>query len=139
MRKMTPKNAYDLDQVKRLVVFVAGIIALLLGIAMLVAPGPGILTISLGLGILATEFIWARRLLKRLRQKGTIITHRLLRKLAAISSSIRGRIRRGREAQHYRPLAVRKRGGPNPGSYPTRSKQILRACYKGFCKRYVRR
>jgi uncharacterized protein (TIGR02611 family) len=67
--------------VKRAFVFLAGVIVLLLGIVMLIAPGPGVLTIALGLGILATEFIWARRLLKRLRQRGTIISRRLFRKL----------------------------------------------------------
>jgi len=42
---------------------------LLAGIAMIVLPGPAILVIPLGLAILATEFIWARKLLKRLKDK----------------------------------------------------------------------
>jgi tellurite resistance protein TerC len=42
---------------------------LLIGIAMIVLPGPAILVIPLGLAILATEFVWARRLLKRLKDK----------------------------------------------------------------------
>ncbi len=37
---------------------------LLLGIAMLVLPGPGWLTIFAGMAILATEFAWARWLMK---------------------------------------------------------------------------
>jgi uncharacterized protein (TIGR02611 family) len=40
---------------------------LLLGVVMLAAPGPGLLTIFAGLTILAAEFAWARRLLKRTR------------------------------------------------------------------------
>jgi uncharacterized protein (TIGR02611 family) len=32
---------------------------------MLVLPGPGLLVIAIGLGILALEFVWAERLLER--------------------------------------------------------------------------
>jgi putative membrane protein len=39
----------------------------LVGIAMLVLPGPAILVIPLGLAILATQFLWARRWLKNVR------------------------------------------------------------------------
>jgi hypothetical protein len=35
---------------------------------MLVLPGPGSLTIGLGLVVLAAGFIWARRLLSRLKE-----------------------------------------------------------------------
>ena len=55
------------QQVKRLVISVTGFTLLIVGIAMLVLPGPAILVIPAGLGILATEFIWARRLLKMAR------------------------------------------------------------------------
>jgi uncharacterized protein (TIGR02611 family) len=88
--RVISKSACNLTQVKRAVVFVAGIAVLLLGIVMLVAPGPGILTTALGLGILATEFIWARRLLKRFRRKGINIADRLLR-LASSSLVVRRR------------------------------------------------
>ena len=37
---------------------------------MIVTPGPGWLTILLGLGILAAEFVWARTLLDRLKEQG---------------------------------------------------------------------
>ncbi len=43
-----------------LIGFIGGVI-FLLGLFFLIAPGPGILVIFLGLGILATEFAWARR------------------------------------------------------------------------------
>lgn len=42
---------------------------ILAGIAMLVLPGPGWLTIFLGLAILGSEFHWARRMLMWLRMK----------------------------------------------------------------------
>ena len=48
---------------KRLVVLVLGFAVLGAGIAMLALPGPGLIVIILGLGILATEFVWAERAL----------------------------------------------------------------------------
>lgn len=54
-----------LNKVKRAVVAVIGGTVLALGIAMIVLPGPAVLVIPLGLGILATEFLWARNLLHR--------------------------------------------------------------------------
>ncbi|HNQ89750.1 MAG TPA: PGPGW domain-containing protein [Verrucomicrobiota bacterium] len=51
--------------VRRLFVAVAGGTVLLIGVAMLVLPGPAVLVIPAGLAILATEFLWARRWLRR--------------------------------------------------------------------------
>ena len=53
---------------KRLVVLVVGTMVLLLGLVLLVLPGPGLITIALGLSILASECVWARQILKRFRQ-----------------------------------------------------------------------
>ncbi|MFM1919218.1 MAG: putative rane protein of unknown function [Candidatus Hydrogenedentota bacterium] len=58
-----------LKQAKRLIVFVVGATVVLLGVIMLVTPGQGVLTILAGLAILATEFVWARHLLKRVREQ----------------------------------------------------------------------
>lgn len=52
---------------RRMVVFVIGGTVLLFGIALLVLPGPAILVIPIGLIILATEFLWAERLLKKVK------------------------------------------------------------------------
>jgi tellurite resistance protein TerC len=60
-------------QAKRLVVAVIGFTVVLLGFAMIVTPGPGLLVIILGLSMLGAEFVWARRLLKRLKQAGSQI------------------------------------------------------------------
>jgi uncharacterized protein (TIGR02611 family) len=54
---------------RRIVVFVIGSTVLLIGIIMVVAPGPAFVVIPLGLSILATEFAWARWLLKRSKEK----------------------------------------------------------------------
>lgn len=52
---------------KRLARMVAGFLLLLAGLAMLVLPGPGWITVALGLALLAPDFPWARRLLDRLK------------------------------------------------------------------------
>ena len=41
-----------------------------LGVAMIVLPGPAFVVIPTGLGILAIEFAWARRLLEELKRRG---------------------------------------------------------------------
>lgn len=51
------------------VVFVVGIALCLLGLAMLVLPGPGLLALFLGLALLATEFRWAKSLLEQGRAR----------------------------------------------------------------------
>ncbi len=50
-----------LRKARRVVVFVIGSTVLLIGIAMIVLPGPAFVVIPLGLAILATEFVWAKR------------------------------------------------------------------------------
>lgn len=71
----------SLRHARRLVIAVVGVTVLLIGIALLVLPGPAFIVIPLGLAILAIEFAWARRLLKRVRR--------------GISNSLRsGRMRR---------------------------------------------
>ncbi len=52
---------------RRVVVLVVGGTVLATGVVMLAAPGPGVLVIFGGLSILAAEFAWARRWLKRTR------------------------------------------------------------------------
>jgi len=59
-----------IKQAKRLVIAVIGFTVLLIGIAMIVLPGPAIIVIPLGLAILGTEFIWAKNLLKKIKAKG---------------------------------------------------------------------
>jgi uncharacterized protein (TIGR02611 family) len=53
---------------KRIVIAIVGGTMVLLGIVMIVTPGPGLLGIAIGLGILGVEFTWARLWLKRLRE-----------------------------------------------------------------------
>jgi drug/metabolite transporter (DMT)-like permease len=60
----------SLRQAKRLVKIVLGFTALLLGVVMMVTPGPGVPVMIFGLALLAAEFVWARRLLNRLKAQG---------------------------------------------------------------------
>jgi tellurite resistance protein TerC len=52
---------------RKLIVAVIGLTILLIGVAMVVLPGPAFIVIPVGLGILATEFAWARRAVRRAR------------------------------------------------------------------------
>ena len=54
--------------VKRVMVSVVGATVLLIGIALLVLPGPAFVVIPVGLAILATEYAWARRWLRKARR-----------------------------------------------------------------------
>lgn len=53
---------------RRIVVGVVGATILLLGILMIVTPGPALVVIPVGLAILSIEFAWARHWLRRLRE-----------------------------------------------------------------------
>jgi uncharacterized protein (TIGR02611 family) len=61
-------NVGDIKFVRRVIVSVVGATVLLIGIALLVLPGPAFVVIPLGLAILATEYAWARRWLKKARR-----------------------------------------------------------------------
>ena len=55
-------------QARRALILVMGSSILLVGIAMIVLPGPAILVVPLGLSILGIEFAWARQWLARVRE-----------------------------------------------------------------------
>jgi uncharacterized protein (TIGR02611 family) len=57
------------QQVRRFFKILGGFTLLLAGIVMLVTPGPGWLAIIGGLAMLAAEYVWARRLLDRLKSE----------------------------------------------------------------------
>ena len=60
----------SLQQTKRFLKILFGFTLLVLGVVMLITPGPGWLVIVLALGVLAAEFVWAQRLLNRLKHHG---------------------------------------------------------------------
>ena len=62
---------------RRIVVAVIGSSVLLIGVAMVLLPGPAIIVIPLGLGILGLEFAWARFWLRKLRETATNVVNRV--------------------------------------------------------------
>lgn len=54
---------------RKAAVLVIGGTVLLVGVALIVLPGPAFVVIPAGLAILATEFLWARKLLARAQAK----------------------------------------------------------------------
>jgi tellurite resistance protein TerC len=55
--------------IKRATRIAAGSGLILIGIPMLVLPGPGLLTIFAGLTVVATEFVWAEKVVERVKEK----------------------------------------------------------------------
>lgn len=63
-------NSYllkSLSKARRPIIAVIGFTVLFIGMALLVLPGPAIIVIPVGLTILATEFVWARTILKKVK------------------------------------------------------------------------
>ena len=53
---------------RRLVIGIVGLTVLVIGVVMIVTPGPALVVIPVGLAILSIEFAWARAWLKKLRE-----------------------------------------------------------------------
>jgi uncharacterized protein (TIGR02611 family) len=68
---------------KRFAVTIVGFALLVIGALLMVLPGPGILLIVAGFAVLATEYVWARRLLRKARQQATKVQE------AAVASPVR--------------------------------------------------
>jgi tellurite resistance protein TerC len=62
---------------RRIAVAVIGGSILAIGIAMIVLPGPAIVVIPIGLGVLGLEFAWARYWLRKLRATATDVVNRV--------------------------------------------------------------
>jgi tellurite resistance protein TerC len=52
---------------RKLIIALIGGTVLLIGVALIVLPGPAFIVIPIGLAILATEFAWAQRAVTRAR------------------------------------------------------------------------
>jgi uncharacterized protein (TIGR02611 family) len=68
------------QQAKRLIKMVVGFTLLALGVIMWFTPGPGWAAVIAGLAILAAEFVWARRLLHKIKEKGYALSDAVLPK-----------------------------------------------------------
>lgn len=74
------------QQTWRLIIFVFGMTIVLIGIAMIVLPGPALVVIPLGLVVLGTEFVWARCLLKKMKESLRLVKDKIMSKKSSISS-----------------------------------------------------
>jgi uncharacterized protein (TIGR02611 family) len=70
---------YTVAQVRRIFLILAGFTLLVVGIIMIFTPGPGTPVILMGLGLLAAEFVWARRVMERVKCEGARLKDRFLR------------------------------------------------------------
>jgi len=70
--------AKSVEQVKRYLKIAFGFTLLLVGLVMFFTPGPGWLVIGIGLGVLAAEYVWARRLLEQVKQQAVKIREAVL-------------------------------------------------------------
>jgi tellurite resistance protein TerC len=62
----TARITYEIA--RRIAILVVGSTVLAVGIVMIVAPGPAIVVIPVGLAILGVEFAWAKIWLRKLRE-----------------------------------------------------------------------
>ena len=56
--------------IRRTFIALVGFTILLFGLLLIFLPGPGVLVILVGLAVLGSEFVWARRLVRRARELG---------------------------------------------------------------------
>lgn len=66
--------------IRRILAASVGMVTLLVGVALLVLPGPGLVVMLLGLAILATEFTWAKHSMHRVKHHGNRITRGVTRR-----------------------------------------------------------
>ncbi len=74
---------------RKVAIAVIGGTVVLLGVAMVVLPGPAIVVIPLGLAILGAEFAWARAWLRRLREGSGQLLGRLRRLRTGLGGAAR--------------------------------------------------
>jgi len=76
---------------RRVAVLAVGSTVVLLGIVMLVTPGPGLIVIPIGLAILGVEFAWARIWLRKVRER---LSYQNSNKHASRAENHRDRVQR---------------------------------------------
>jgi uncharacterized protein (TIGR02611 family) len=67
------------EQARRIFLILVGFTLLILGIVMIFTPGPGTPVILMGLGLLAAEFVWARRIMERIKRETVRLKDAFLR------------------------------------------------------------
>jgi len=77
-----------MSYMKRSAVTVVGVCLVLGGIALMPLPGPGILVVVAGLAVLATEYVWARRLLRRAKAEAERAQEEAVASTARIATTV---------------------------------------------------
>jgi uncharacterized protein (TIGR02611 family) len=77
-----------MPRTRKIVIGTLGATIVLFGIVLIFLPGPGLIVIPLGLAVLATEFVWARRVLRH----GRKIVEKAKRSVKAARSSLTEKI-----------------------------------------------
>jgi len=67
------------EQVRRFFKILGGFTLLLVGVVMVFTPGPGWPVIFLGLTVLAAEFVWAKKLMNRMKEQSTRLKDTVLK------------------------------------------------------------
>lgn len=70
LRKSLQVVNFVFIHLRKIIVFIIGITFVLVGSLLIFLPGPATVVIPLGLFILASEFAWARFILRKMRQEG---------------------------------------------------------------------
>lgn len=71
-RKEKSTESARRNVILRLGTIVVGFAILIAGLVMMVLPGPGVVAIILGLGLLARELVWAERLLAYVKKRAKV-------------------------------------------------------------------
>ncbi len=75
--ELSAAAVYAVGKARKIVILVVGVTLLAAGVAMMILPGPATVVIPLGLAVLGTEFVWARRLLKYILDEAQAAVHHL--------------------------------------------------------------
>lgn len=89
LERLREQRARHLDRSRfyRVPFALLGFTVVLVGLAMLVLPGPGLLVIAAGLAMLALEFAWAERVLERTLDRMTATSTRV-RRLSRLEQAV---------------------------------------------------
>lgn len=79
LRPRGPMFFRTIEQVRRFFRILAGFTLLLVGVLMFFTPGPGWLVVFFGLTLLAAEFVWAKRLMDRMKHESNRLKDTVLK------------------------------------------------------------
>jgi len=79
----------SIKRIWKIIIIVVGATILLIGIALLILPGPGWFTIIIGLSILGGEFVWARRLLRKIKQEGRAVERTVRKEVKQVEREVK--------------------------------------------------